>query len=427
FLLPLVLLAGCKERGPAGPLASGPPAVKVITLRSEPVVRTTELPGRTNAVMTSDVRPQVSGVILKRLFTEGSEVTEGQPLYQIDPATYQVSYESALATLAHDQAALATAKAKAARYKPLAAAQAVSTQDYDDAVAAEKEAVADIASARASVEQARINLVYTKVLAPISGHIGRSSVTPGALVTADQTNALATVTQLDPIYVDLNQPATALLRFRKELSNGELERVGGSAAKVTLKLEGGSTYPIAGELQFSEVTVDQGTGTVLLRAIFPNPDHMLLPGMSVHAVLQEGVNRNGILVPQGAVSRNVRGDATVLLLGKDNKAELRVIQTGPAVGADWVVTGGLKPGEHLIVEGLQGVRPAMAVRPAVDHTSAAASGTQEAAGGGASGPPGTEATANLSPSHPPPSGRSPAGHSPSGNSPSGQAAPSAAK
>jgi membrane fusion protein (multidrug efflux system) len=342
-----------------------------VTVHPQPVARTIELPGRTSAVMTSDGRPQVSGVILKRLFTEGSEVKEGQQLYQIDPESYQATYDGAVATLERDQAALATANAKAARYKPLAAAQAVSVQDYDDAAAAAKEAQADIATARANIEQAKINLDYTKVLSPIAGHVGRSTVTPGALVTANQTVALATVTQLDPIYVDVNQSATTLLRLTQELAAGELENGGDGAAKVTLRLEDGTTYPLAGKLQFTEVTVDQGTGTELLRAVFPNPQHLLLPGMYVHAELQEGVNRNGVLVPQQAVARNAHGDPTVLVVGDGNKAELRIIQIDQAVSDQWVVTGGLKAGERVIVDGLQNVRPGTEVRPAAPSEAAA--------------------------------------------------------
>jgi len=364
------LLTGCDRKAPAPP-AAPPPQVGVVTVHPEPVECTTDLPGRTSAVLTSDVRPQVSGVILKRLFTEGSEVTEGQQLYQIDPATYQASYDSATATLAHNEAALADANAKAARYKPLAAAQAVSKQDYDDAAASAREAQADIASARASIEQARINLDYTKVLSPISGRIGRSSVTPGALVTANQTTALATVTELDPIYVDVNESSTTLLRFRQELAAGKIESGGDSAAKVTLKLEDGSSYPLPGKLQFAEVTVNAGTGTVLLRALFPNPQRLLLPGMYVHAELQEGVNRDGILVPQQAVSRNPHGDAVVLVVGDGNKAEPRILATGPAVGDQWVVTGGLKAGERVIVDGLQEVRPGTTVQPVPAGSTAA--------------------------------------------------------
>ena len=331
--------------------------VGVVTLKAQPVTLTTELPGRTTAFLTADVRPQVNGLILKRTFVEGAEVNAGDPLYQIDPSTYQATYDSALATLAYDQAALVTARAKSARYKPLAAAQAVSRQDYDDAVAAAGEAVATIGTAQAAIEQAKINLTYTKVNAPISGRIGRSAVTPGALVTASQTTVLATVTQLDPIYVDVTQPATTLLRLRQELAAGKIQQVGPNQAKVELMLENGSKYPLPGTLQFSEVTVDQATGTVVVRAIFPNPDHLLLPGLFVRAELQEGRDDQALLVPQVGVSHNTHGDATVLVVDKDGKAALKIIQTSRAIGDNWVVTGGLAPGDKVIVDGLQKVRP----------------------------------------------------------------------
>jgi membrane fusion protein (multidrug efflux system) len=360
------LTVSCSRKHPAPP--APPPQAGVITVHVQPVMSTTDLPGRTTAIMTSEVRPQVSGVILKRLFIEGSDVEEGQQLYQIDPSIYQATYDSAVATLAYDEAALAAANAKAARYKPLAAAQAVSEQDYDDAVAAEQEAQANIEMATASIEQARINLQYTKVLSPITGTIGRSAVTPGALVTANQTGILATVTQLNPIYVDLNESSDTLLRLKQEMAAGQLQNLNGGAAKVTLKLEDGSAYPLAGKLQFAEVEVDEGTGTVLLRAIFPNPQHLLLPGMYVHAELEEGINRSGILVPQLAVSRDVRGDATVLVVGEDNKATLRVIQTGAAIGDQWVVTGGLKPGERVIVDNLLNVQAGMAIAPIAENS-----------------------------------------------------------
>jgi membrane fusion protein (multidrug efflux system) len=364
--LPLLLtalapLTAC-DRKPAAPKAPPAPQVGYVIMKPQPVVLTTELPGRTEAFLTADVRPQVGGVITKRIFTEGGDVRLGQQLYQIDPATYKATYDSAMATLQYDRAALATARAKTTRYKPLAAAQAVSRQDYDDAVAGSGEAAANIATAMASIEQANINLAYTKVLAPISGRIGRSTVTPGALVTAGQTTALATITQLDPIYVDVTQPATTLLRLRHELAAGQLQRTGPNQAKVTLMLEDGSAYPVAGTLQFSEVNVDEGTGTVLLRAIFPNPDHMLLPGLYVREELQEGINESAILVPQQGVSRNTHGDATVMLVGADGRAALRVIQATRAIGTNWLVTGGLAAGDHVIVDGLQQLRPGMPVQ-----------------------------------------------------------------
>ena len=368
-----VALAGC-GKAPATANAGPPPAaeVGVLTLKTQGVALTTELPGRTPAYLTSDVRPQVNGLITKRIFTEGADVKEGEQLYQIDPATYQAAYDSAVATLQHSQAALVTAQAKTARYKPLAAAQAVSKQDYDDAAATSAEAVADIASAQATLEQARINLAYTKVMAPISGRIGRSTVTPGALVTASQTTALATVTQLDPIYVDLTQPAATLLRLRKELADGKVQRSGPNQAKVDLLLEDGSKYPLQGTLQFSEVNVDQGTGTVLLRAIFPNPDHMLLPGLYVRAELQEGINDKALLVPQQGVSHNTHGDPTALVVGADNKVATRILQTSQAVGSDWVVTSGLAPGDRVIVDGLQRATVGAEVHPVEADTSASA-------------------------------------------------------
>ncbi len=357
LLIAAMFLGGCHRKPAAA--AGAPPAaeVGVVTLKARPVTFITELPGRTTAVLTADVRPQVNGLILKRIFVEGAEVKAGDQLYQIDPATYQATYDSAVATLAYDQAALVTARAKSARYKPLAAAQAVSRQDYDDAVATAGEAVATIGIAQAAIEQARINLTYTKVKASISGRIGRSAVTPGALVTAGQTTVLATVTQLDPIYVDVIQPATTLLRLRQELAAGKIQQTGPNQAKIELVLENGSKYPVSGTLQFSEVTVDQATGTVVVRAIFPNADHLLLPGLFVRAELQEGTDDQALLVPQVGVSHNTHGDPTVLVVDKDSKAALKIIQTSRAIGDSWVVTGGLAPGDKVIVDGLQKIRP----------------------------------------------------------------------
>ncbi len=377
LLIAALSLAGCDRKPAAAPGAPPMAEVGVVTLKAQPVTLTTELPGRTTAFLTADVRPQVNGLILKRIFVEGAEVKAGDPLYQIDPATYQATYDSALATLAYDQAALVTARAKSARYKPLAAAQAVSRQDYDDAVATAGEAVATIGTAQAAIEQAKINLAYTKVNAPISGRIGRSAVTPGALVTASQTTVLATVTQLDPIYVDVIQPAATLLRLRQELAAGKIQQTGPNQAKVTLVLENGAKYPVPGTLQFSEVTVDQATGSVVVRAIFPNPDRLLLPGLFVRAELQEGTDDQALLVPQVGVSHNTHGDPTVLVVGKDGKAALKIIQTSRAIGDNWVVTGGLAPGDKVIVDGLQKVRPGAEVHATevkVDPASAPAPG-----------------------------------------------------
>jgi membrane fusion protein (multidrug efflux system) len=360
-LLP-VLLAGCKPT-PAAKPAPPPAEVSVITVHPAPVQRITELPGRTTAVTTSDVRPQITGVILQRLFTEGSEVTEGQQLYEIDPRPYKAALDQAMAQRAQDQAQHEATQLDLNRFQQLAAREFATHQQVDNQRGTVNRLTAAIAADTAAIETTQINLGYTKVFSPISGRIGHSTVTPGALVTANQAAALATITQLDPIYVDVSQSAATLLRLNRELAAGELESGGDGAAKVTLKLEDGSTYPLPGKLQFTEVNVNESTGTVMLRAIFPNPQHLLLPGMYAHAALVEGVNRNGILVPQQAVSRNTHGDATVLVVGEGGKAELRTVETGPAVDDQWVVTAGLKAGEQLIVDGLQNIRPGATVRP----------------------------------------------------------------
>jgi membrane fusion protein, multidrug efflux system len=370
-ILPPFLVAGC-DRAPAARLSAPPPEVGVLAVHPAPVKRITELPGRTAAVMISDVRPQITGVILRRLFTEGSEVKEGQQLYEIDPRPYKVALEQAMAQRAQDQAQLEAAQLNLNRFQQLAVRQFATQQQVDNQRGTVNRLTAAVAADSAAIQAVQINLSYTKVFSPISGRIGHSAVTPGALVTANQAAALTTITQLDSIYVDVNQSAATLLRLNRELAAGELESGGDGAAKVTLKLEDGSTYPLPGKLQFSEVNVNEGTGTVLLRAIFPNPQHLLLPGMYVHAALLEGVNRNGILVPQQAVSRNTHGDATVLVVGKGGRAELRVIETGPAVDDQWVVTAGLRAGEQVIVDGLQNVRPGAAVRPVPASAAAAA-------------------------------------------------------
>src|SRR5882724_711347 len=357
-----ILVAGC-ERAPAAKPAPQPAEVGVIAVHPVPVQRTTELPGRTTAVTTSDVRPQITGVILRRLFTEGSDVKEGQQLYEIDPRLYKAALDQAMAQRAQDQAQVEAAQLDLNRFQQLSVREFATRQQVDNQRATVNRLKAAIAADTAAIETAQINLSYTKVFSPISGRIGHSTLTPGALVTANQAAALATITQLDPIYVDVSQSAATLLRLNRELAAGQLESGGDGAAKVTLKLEDGSTYPLPGKLQFAEVNVSEGTGTVMLRAIFPNPQHLLLPGMYVHAALIEGVNRDGILVPQQAVSRNTHGDATVLLVGKGGKAELRIVETGPAIGDQWVVVAGLKAGDRVIVDGLQNVRPGAMVRP----------------------------------------------------------------
>lgn len=359
----VLALMGCDQGQQSGKTAAPPtPEVGVVTLAPQSVAITTELPGRTTPYRVADVRPQVGGVILKRLFTEGAEVKAGQQLYQIDPATFEASYASAQATLARAEATQKSARLKAERYKSLVEASAVGKQDYDDAVAAAGQADADVASGKAGLETARINLVYTKVLAPISGRVGRSSVTEGALVTTGQATSLATVQQLDPIYVDVTQSSTDILRLRRELADGRLQKAADGQAVARLILEDGSEYPEVGKLLFSEVTVDTGTGSVTLRAVFPNPKRLLLPGMFVHARLEEGVSDNTLLVPQQGVSRNQRGEPTALVIGADDKVEMRVLKVDHTIGDKWLVTDGLKAGDRVIVEGLQKVRPGAPVR-----------------------------------------------------------------
>jgi membrane fusion protein (multidrug efflux system) len=292
-------------------------------------------------------------VILKRLFTEGGEVKAGQQLYQIDPAPFQANLESAQASLARAQATLTSARLLVQRYKPLTEAHAVSQRDYDNAVAAQDQAAADVASAKAAVDTAHINLAYTRVLSPISGRTGRSSVTEGALVDANQRTALMVVQQLDPIYVDVTQPSTILLRLQREFASGQLKKVGEAQAQAKLILEDDTPYEPTGKLQFAEVAVDSGTGSVTLRAVFPNPQHILLPGMFVHEQLEEGVNEQGLLVSQRAISHNSLGDATTMVVGADNTVSTRAIKTERAIGDQWLVSGGVAAGDRVIVVGLQ--------------------------------------------------------------------------
>lgn len=358
------LSAGCNPSSTGAPKAQAP-EVGVFTIESKALPMTTELPGRTSAYQIAEVRPQVGGVIQKRLFVEGANVQAGTSLYQIDPASYEAAVNSAKATLAKTRANLLTTQPKVARYKELVEIEGVSRQEYDDAVAAHEQAQADVEAAQAALDVANINLKYTKVLAPISGRIGRSSVTPGALVTASQTTALTTVQQLDPIYVDVTQSSNEVLRLKRELDSGNLKKSG--QAKVTLLLADGTTYAEVGKLQFSDVTVDLATGNVTLRALFPNPKLDLLPGMYVRAVVENGVNEKAIVVPQQGVSRNQKGQATALVLNKDDIVEQRILETSGTLGDKWLVTSGLADGERVIVEGLQKVRPgapAIAAKPA---------------------------------------------------------------
>lgn len=357
------MVTGCgKKTNAGGPPPSGPPEVGVVVVQPESVSLTTELPGRTSPQLIAEVRPQVGGIIQKRLFTEGSDVKAGQVLYQIDPATYQAAFASAKAAEARAEANLVPARLKEGRFHDLVKIKAVSQQDYDDASASLKLAEADLASSRAAVETARINLAYTKVTAPISGRIGRSTVTNGALVTASQPAALATIQQLGSMYVDVTQSSADLLKLKQNLASGLLKSDGASQARVKLLLEDGSAYPLTGTLKFSEVTVDQSTGSVTLRAIFPNPKQTLLPGMFVRAILEEGVNENAILVPQRGVTRNPQGEAMVMAIGSGEKVEPRPIKVVRTVGDNWLVSDGLKAGDRVILEGLQKAKPGTPVK-----------------------------------------------------------------
>lgn len=355
----VLLLTGCGDPpGMPSMGAQGTPQVAVVTVQPQRLPLTTELPGRISPALIAEVRPQVTGLIQKRAFQEGTMVKAGELLYQIDPAVYRASVDSAQATLAKAQAQLVTAKLKAERLKELAAMKAAGQQDSDDATASLLQAEAEVASAKAALLTQRINLDYTSVVAPISGRIGRAAVTQGALVTANQASSLATVQQLDPIYLDVTQSSTSLLSLGQALASGQLKA---GSAQVKLLLEDGSTYPLAGKLKSSEVTVDQNTGAVTLRAEFPNPKGALLPGMYARAVVEEGVVEQALLVPQPAVSRDASGQAVVFVVGADGKLAQRAVQTGRAIGGQWLITAGLKAGDRVAVEGQQKARPGMAV------------------------------------------------------------------
>jgi membrane fusion protein (multidrug efflux system) len=365
---------GKKDAGGAGMGMGGPVEVGYVVAQSQPVGLTAELAGRTSAFLISEVRPQVGGVIKSRLFEEGSYVRAGQPLYQIDPATFQAAYNSAAANLAQAQATATSAKLKADRYKGLVESGAVSKQDNDDAQAAALQTAAAVAVQRAALDNARINLNWTKVAAPISGRIGKSSVTPGALVTAGQTNALATIQDLSKIYVDLTQTSAELLKLKSQFASGKVGQT--NTAQVSLKLEDGSTYPTRGTLEFSDITVDPGTGSVGLRAVFQNPNGTLLPGMYVRATLSQGVASSGILVPQAAIQRDPKGNATVSVVGAKG-AEPRPVTLGQMSGDKWLVTSGLNPGDKVITEGLMKLRPGAQIK-AVPAGSKPAAPAQQA-------------------------------------------------
>lgn len=383
--LVLAAQAGCARKAPAaGRIA--PPEVGVVVLRTEKVPLQTELPGRTAPFLISEVRPQVNGIVEKRLFQEGASVRAGQLLYQIDPAPYRAAADQARAQLANAQANLTTARLRAERYADLIKINAVSQQDDDDAEAASRQAQAAVQQSQAALQAAQINLGYTGVRAPISGRTGRSSVTQGALVAAGQANALTTIQQLDPIYVDMTQSSAERLALERAIAQGREQGGGPSGTQVRLTLEDGSTYPLAGRLEFAEATVDPSSGAVTLRAIFPNPDGMLLPGMFVRATLVREAVSDGILVPQQGLSRDPRGGATVLLVDSSGKAVQRAVVAERTVGDKWLVTSGVRPGDRVIVEGLNRVQAGQAVRavPAGSPPGPPASGEPEPRRGRAS-------------------------------------------
>ncbi|MCA1178964.1 MULTISPECIES: efflux RND transporter periplasmic adaptor subunit [unclassified Pantoea] len=372
------VLTGCDDNKSQQAAQQQPPEVGVVTLKNEPLKITTELPGRTSAFRVAEVRPQVSGIILKRNFEEGTDIKAGVSLYQIDPATYQAAYDSAKGDLAQAQANAHVAQLTIKRYKPLLGTKYISQQDYDTAAATAAQTAAAVQAAQANVETARINLAYTKVTSPISGRIGKSSVTEGALVSSGQTTALATVQQLDPMYVDVTQSSDDFLRLRAELESGQLKQNDGKA-NVTLLMQNGNAYSQPGTLEFSDVTVDETTGSITLRAIFPNPEHRLLPGMFVRARLDEGTNPSALLVPQQGVTRTPTGQATAMVVGADNKVEVRNITANQAFGDKWLVTDGLKEGDRVITVGLQRAKPGAQVTPQeVKDDAKAAPETQSA-------------------------------------------------
>lgn len=369
MIIAVVLLSSCRQDNQKGIITGGPVEVGVLTIKQQPVNLAVELPGRTAAYRIAEVRPQVGGIIKKRLFTEGSEVKAGQLLYQIDPDTYQARFDSAKAALAKTEALEHSARLKAERYRTLVQTKAVSEQDQVEMEATWKQTIADVAAAKAALDSARINLDYTRLTAPISGRIGRSTVTEGALVTAEQSTALATIQQLDPLYVDLNQSSTEMLNLRKELHSESIQQLGKSQSPVKVLFEDGSEYNQTGVLEFSDVTVNQTTGTVILRAIVANPDQRLLPGMFVRARIDKGQRPNAILVPAISISRNSKGQPMVMLVNKESVVEARIVQTGQNIGDQVLVTEGLSEGEQVIVAGLQKIKPGVSVKAAAGVVS----------------------------------------------------------
>lgn len=355
-----LILGGCGKQTPPGAMPM--PEVAVVTIQPRQLVTTTELSGRTSANLIAEVRPQVGGIIQKRMFTEGSDVQAGQVLFQIDPAMYQAALDNAKAALARSEANLSAIRLRAERLRELLPEKAVSQQDYDDAAAALKQTQADIQYSKANLETARINLKYTTITAPISGRIGKSNVTVGALVTAQQPAALATIQQLDPMYVDVAQSTADILRLRRQMQEGRLEQNGKNKQKVRLFTDDGSEYSLKGDIQFLDVTVDPTTGSVILRITFPNPQRILLPGMFVRAIVQEGVNKEALLIPQQAVFRDPKGNAYTLIVDPAGKVVQRPLTLDRALDDKWLVSSGLAPGDRVIVEGLQKVKPGVSVK-----------------------------------------------------------------
>jgi len=361
-LASLLLVGGCQSGKGRQPAPAPVPEVATVNVSTGPVALTTELPGRTSAYRVAEIRPQVNGLIQKRLFTEGSHVTAGQVLYQIDPAPFQAVLDNAKAALAKAEANLQAIRSRAERFKELLPEKAVSQQDYDDADAALKQTEADIEVWKATVKTASINLGYTRIVAPIPGRIGRSNVTEGALVTAQQPTPLSTIQQLDPVYVDIPQSTSETLRLKRSLEGGRLNQGGEGQKKVKLLLEDGSEYPLAGTLQFRDVTVDPTTASVILRIVFPNPQGVLLPGMFVRAVVREGIKVQAILIPQQAVSRDPKGNPIALIVDAGGKVQQRMLVLDRAIGDKWLVSSGLASGDRVIVEGMQKVRPGASVK-----------------------------------------------------------------
>ncbi|WP_260928163.1 efflux RND transporter periplasmic adaptor subunit [Novosphingobium sp. 9] len=379
----ILSLAACGQSSAPAPKPEA--QVGVVTLKAQDTTENTSLPGRVSAVESSEVRPQVDGVITRRLFEEGTMVQAGQVLYQIEDAPYRAALASAQGQLANAQATIRSTQLQADRYKSLLAIKGVSQQDYDNAVAAAQAARAQVQTAKAAVMSAQVNLGFTRIRAPISGRIGRSLVTVGGLAQTGQTQALALISKIGEVYVDVSQPASRMLDLQAAARSGGLSRASGAAARVQLVLPNGAIYPIEGSLEFSEATVDDSSGSVTIRARFPNPDGTLLPGMYVQAQLVDGVRHNAILAPQKGVTHDEKGDAVAMVLGADGKVQQRKIELGSAIGQNWVVTSGLKAGDRLIVDGLLGVKPGdSAVAQNVD---APGSGDMAAPADAASGAP----------------------------------------